>query len=261
MCGIYISLSSGRRHPPSEELKRDLSCRGPHISGRINSLTTHDAQEDIKDGPVPVKFFIFSTVLALRGTSKVAQPIRDRDSGAFLCWNGEAWKISGIPVEGNDALAVSSRLFKCTAELDAVKDDKDHTLPSDGLDPVQRAALQAYSHEISKIAGPFAFVFWSDKHKLLLFGRDCLGRRSLVCKVNLSQGFVISSICGTGQPGDWIEVATKGLYYMNFKNGWPPPTQRLGNIPWTPESKMNSSQPGALEIVRVSLSNASQYRV
>jgi asparagine synthetase B (glutamine-hydrolysing) len=252
MCGIYVSISSGRRIFPSDDLKEKLRCRGPHLHRELTGLATgHFPEEIVYGASSPVKFSMYSSVLALRGYPVASQPIEDLKSGSFLCWNGEAWKISGIPVQGNDTKAVSNILFTRTNQMDPVHDAKEQMTKNSSLDPDQTAALRAYSEEIGKIEGPFAFVYWDNRHKLLLFGRDCLGRRSLVCKVNHAQGFVISSVCGAGKPQDWIEVAANGLYYMNFKNGWPPPAEGLGSIPWVSRARDSTVQSQTLEIVRV----------
>ena len=253
MCGIYVSFSSGRRIFPSDELKQALRRRGPHSYTEKNGLTTHDLPEEIKNGAsIPVKFYVYATVLGLRGSryrKEIAQPIADIKSGSFFCWNGEAWKISGIPVEGYDTEAVSSMLFNCKIDLDPGSDTEKQFPTESSLDPAQKAALRAYSQEISRIEGPFAFVFWDNKHKLVLFGRDFLGRRSLVLKVNHNQGLAISSVCSTGESEDWIEVAANGIYYMNFKNGWPPATESLGAIPWGFRSRNSVADSQALKMV------------
>jgi len=79
------------------------------------------------------------------------------DDESFLLWNGEIFGGVKVPDEANDTLVVFDLFQHC-------QDDSDLVL------------------QISKIHGPWAFIYWQAKRKKLWFGRDIFGRRSLLWK-------------------------------------------------------------------------------
>lgn len=133
-----------------------------------------------------------STVLSLRGDHLAKQPLEDAESRSVLCWNGEAWKLGGKPVEGNDGEAVLALLT---------------------------AASRSVNHEDSvldalrSIDGPFAFIFLDKRAKKLYYGRDRLGRRSLLLK--RGDEFLLSSITEAPAVG-WAEVEADGCYTIRL---------------------------------------------
>ncbi len=188
MCGIYASVSRAGPTRPSAELRQLLCQRGPDHLGESDVQTTSES------GTLYLSFT--STVLALRGGHIAVQPLVDSRTGSVLCWNGEAWKIGHEPVEGNDGEAVLGSLTAHTSSLSA----------SDSVD----AVLQT----IQSISGPFAFVYFDKVHELLYFGRDCLGRRSLLFNVEgTCQTVQFASIAGT-TGGLWREVEADGIYVL-----------------------------------------------
>lgn len=139
-----------------------------------------------------------STVLALRGGHVTAQPFLDASSGSALCWNGEAWKIGLDLVTGNDGQAVFDLLIQASSS---------QTLPAD--------AVSAILKVLHSISGPFAFVFLDRTHNQMFFGRDRLGRRSLVFKNNVDLGVLeLSSI--PGDNGSWEEVEADAIYQLSY---------------------------------------------
>ncbi|KAM3552362.1 hypothetical protein MY1884_007249, partial [Beauveria asiatica] len=131
-----------------------------------------------------------STVLALRGNHMTAQPLLDQDSGSALCWNGEAWRIHGQPVTGNDGEFVLSKLVTASSH-----------------------SQEAILNTLRAIEGPFAFVFVDKRNKVLYYGRDRLGRRSLLVK--LESPFQLSSISDASTTG-WLEVEADGCYSISL---------------------------------------------
>lgn len=66
------------------------------------------------------------------------------------------------------------------------------------------------------LQGPWAFVFYQVSTKLLWFGRDYFGRRSLLLRKN-SETFELSSVgkrC-ENKVGGWSEIPAHGLYCIN----------------------------------------------
>jgi asparagine synthetase B (glutamine-hydrolysing) len=109
-----------------------------------------------------------------------------------LCWNGEAWNIDSEPVNGNDSELVFALFLKASA---GAKDSQFQLLKT-----------------LENIRGPFALVYYDAQSQRLYYGRDCLGRRSLV-KTTLGDGtVVISSICDLTMDAKWAEVEADGVY-------------------------------------------------
>ncbi|KAH6719067.1 asparagine synthase-domain-containing protein [Leptodontidium sp. MPI-SDFR-AT-0119] len=191
MCGIHAAISRTGFHAPSEDLKHLLSNRGPDHTGH------QQARIGVRDGN-SYWITLMSTVLALRGGHVTAQPFLDASSGSALCWNGEAWKIGLDLVTGNDGQAVFDLLIQASSS---------QTLPAD--------AVSAILKVLHSISGPFAFVFLDRTHNQMFFGRDRLGRRSLVFKNNVDRGVLeLSSI--PGDNGSWEEVEADAIYQLSY---------------------------------------------
>ncbi|RSL56625.1 hypothetical protein CEP53_006753 [Fusarium sp. AF-6] len=212
MCGIHAVISSNASDRISPGLERCLINRGPDHTGTVQ------AQLDSDEPDQPGLFLTFtSTVLSLRGDHVAKQPLTDPTSGSVLCWNGEAWGIRGDPVQGNDGEAVLALLAEASrSAADA---------PGQILD-ILRA-----------IEGPFAFIYLDKPAKRLYYGRDRLGRRSLLVKDG--PPFALSSIAETSVEG-WSEVEADGCYTLELGDA-----AVSGMVPvrhdWTLDTSMVSS--------------------
>lgn len=188
MCGIHAAISADSGyHKLSPGLEQRLRNRGPDHFGTIKtSLSQDDASS--------LYLTLTSTVLSLRGDHVARQPLVDEESGSALCWNGEAWKIGGKPVDGNDGEAILAMLM--AASSSSSSSNKDGVLDA-----------------LRSIEGPFTFIFLDKKAKRLYYGRDRLGRRSLLLK--RGQEFLLSSIAEA--PADvWAEVEADGCYTIQL---------------------------------------------
>ncbi|CAG7974480.1 unnamed protein product [Penicillium salamii] len=224
MCGIFFSLSSSGGASPTQETCELLQKRGP------DSHTTHTVQKDIKaqDGASSAYHLTFmSTVLSLRGDHVYKQPLVDSETQSVLCWNGEAWKIQGERVQGND----TERVFNLF--LHAVKHD----------------AVEGIAEAISCISGPFAFVFYDAVNARLYYSRDCLGRRSLLQGVDHNGNLKICSICDSASADCFQEVGTDGIYTIDLDHTLTSRPCQSKTIPWgsgrlkQPIPPMNKSVP------------------
>ncbi|KAI0165633.1 asparagine synthase-domain-containing protein [Xylariaceae sp. FL1272] len=192
MCGIHAIVSRPVPARPSPELEQSLVNRGPDHLGQIQrNVPGTDPDQHIH-------LCLTSTVLALRGNHITKQPLEETSgSGSVLCWNGEAWKISGQALSGNDGEAILSLLQpppSCSAQ-----------------------ARQAHIiNVIRSIGGPFAFVYFDPPTNRLYFGRDRLGRRSLLVKYSPETcSFALSSIADTSTAG-WEEVNASGFHAVDL---------------------------------------------
>ncbi|KAM0225809.1 hypothetical protein ACHAQD_000768 [Fusarium lateritium] len=205
MCGIHATIAVSPDQNTSPELERCLANRGPDHTGTVGTQL---------DGIDNLFLTFTSTVLSLRGDHVTKQPLVDTATGSVLCWNGEAWGIRGEPVKGNDSEAVLALLAAASRGAGDVMD-------------VLRA-----------IEGPFAFIYLDKPAKRLYYGRDRLGRRSLLVKNGVP--FVLSSIAETPVDG-WSEVEANGCYTLDLSGGYFP----NGTVPerhdWTADTSLVSS--------------------
>ncbi|KAI1363950.1 asparagine synthase-domain-containing protein [Xylaria arbuscula] len=187
MCGIHATITATKDSGLSSELRQSLVNRGPdHFGQAERELPCADPDRQLH-------LYFTSTVLALRGDHVAKQPLEDNaPTGSVLCWNGEAWRIDGQPVEGNDGEAVFSMLQSSGSTFH--QDREAHV-----LDVLRR------------IEGPFAFVYYDSASRRVYFGRDRLGRRSLLIKVSENQNSItLSSIASVPTTG-WEEVSSDGI--------------------------------------------------
>ncbi|KAL8738199.1 MAG: hypothetical protein Q9181_000970 [Wetmoreana brouardii] len=209
MCGILFSYSGDAGDKPSSDLLDHLSRRGP------------DQIKSIFVKPSRFSLTFVSTVLSLRGQCLVQQPLQDPLSGSLLCWNGEAWRINGHAVEGNDAVAVFDILVKATAP--------DASSPTAHYPLVDEAIVKS----LHRISGPYAFIFYHASYGKVYYGRDVLGRRSLLRSQGQDGSPMVSSVCCGISSGSWTEVEADGIYVIELpKNpqGGPGITEK--HIPW-----------------------------
>lgn len=222
MCGIFFSLSTSKITPPTQETGDLLRKRGP------DSYKSYTLQTDVKaqtgESLPPTYYLTFtSTVLSLRGDHVYTQPLVDPETQSVLCWNGEAWKIKGERVQGND----TERIFDLF--LQAVKQDA-----TDAVDTLSEA--------VASISGPFAFVFYDAVSSRLFYSRDCLGRRSLLEGFD-HENLKICSICDSASVEDFKEVSTDGIHTIDL-NCYQDPSlsvrpYQIQTIPWSSELSDN----------------------
>jgi hypothetical protein len=115
-----------------------------------------------------------------------------------LCWNGEAWNIRGQRVQGNDGEAVLALLIGASRGE-----------PNGRQSSAELAVFDA----LREIEGPFAFVFYDKPAQRLFYGRDRLGRRSLLLRPG--SPLLLSSVAETPSP-DWAEVEADGFYSIDL---------------------------------------------
>lgn len=87
--------------------------------------------------------------------------------------------------------------------------------------------------------------FLKEKEQTLLFGRDCLGRRSLMWR-QTEDAFMLSSV-GLAEPGaEWQEVPATGFFYIKFGETVKEPAftacgYPVQLIPWVYDSKADEN--------------------
>ena len=205
MCGIYFTLSSSYPIYPSDGILAHLKKRGPDSLERVSSVISPETE----GGQRTWWLTAVSSVLSIRGASVVNQPITDPLglSESFLSWNGEAWRFDGKQLEIHDTDFVYRQL-RAAAEL-----PRDHRQPDSSC---PAPATQAILNVLSKISGPYAFIFYDSVNRLVFYGRDVLGRRSLLIRWSSCHAIEISSVCGEHFNDGWVEVDAGGIYVLDL---------------------------------------------
>lgn len=219
MCGIFFSLSVSHPVLPTDETSYLLQNRGP------DSFQVHTVQHSTKDStssPVSCLLTFVSSVLSLRDDHVHHQPCVDPTSQSVLCWNGEAWKVAGEHLSGNDT-DVIFKLF-----LQAVK-----TPPGRRDTTNCRNAVHRLADVISSISGPFSFVFYDAFNSKLFFSRDCLGRRSLLQGHDETGALKLCSVWD-GTFTHFEEVGTNGVHMVDLAIS-DPSVYTIVTLPWAGE--------------------------
>ncbi|XXG98659.1 hypothetical protein Hte_004986 [Hypoxylon texense] len=194
MCGIHGVVSTVAIPSISSELRNALSNRGPDHFGQANR------ELPFSNGDSVIHLSFTSTVLALRGDHVARQPLESPVTESVLCWNGEAWRIDGQPISTeNDGELI-------LAKLDA------------GDAPSAEPRESHILNTLRSIDGPFAFIYYDTQIKRLYFGRDRLGRRSLlISQAEDGNSISFSSIADVSTAG-WEEVQADGIYSLNLES-------------------------------------------
>ncbi|KAL4875833.1 asparagine synthase-domain-containing protein [Aspergillus karnatakaensis] len=230
MCGIFFSLTAAQKPVlPGEETSQLLNNRGP--DGVQHIVTEQNVGQE---GSSRLWLSFVSTVLSMRGDHIVCQPLTDTHrTGSILAWNGDAWKIAGQPIpEKNDTEIVFNHLLQATTK----------DWPSGDYSNVPDSTRRV-AEVIRKISGPFAFVFYDAVNSKLYFGRDCLGRRSLLCGLDETGNFKICSLCD-GSSSIFQEVEADGIYMLDLEYQDPGQAasplnldlKSMTKIPWSHET-------------------------
>lgn len=214
MCGLIFHL---RTNPPSEpnqtsRLDTLIQARGPDSFHTINKTLKSNNGSNLH-------LTFSASVLALRGTSVVSQPMTDEATGCLLMWNGEAWKLRGQVIKENDTQVAFRALLEAVA---GVSDAGTRTL--------------AFRDVLANVTGPFAFLFYDALSQRILYGRDPVGRRSLMRNRTLNGDVCIASVSDAATTAtaelEWEEVQTGGIYELDLSHAGIDMAPRESFIAW-----------------------------
>lgn len=157
----------------------------------------------VRSGLAACELALIGAVLHMRG--EAAEPTEQPlcGGGLALLWNGELF--------GGDGVQVGARENDTRALLDAM-------LRADGAAAAAAAAAPKSPFAVlSRVEGPWAFALWDAKRACLWFGRDRVGRRSLVACVS-RDALLVSSVAPLAEAaaGVWFEVPTGGLFCVDL---------------------------------------------
>ncbi|XP_078460118.1 asparagine synthetase domain-containing protein 1 isoform X2 [Lampetra planeri] len=228
MCGIFCAVVPHdpvipRPDPLPDRLTQDLlEGRGPDLGGQLTVLTTPEDAGAGTSAGFELRFL--ARVLHLRGDSPEPQPAVDA-RGNVLLWNGEVFGGLEVPPGESDTSVVL------------------RALAGDGDDSGGDGADSAILSTLSLVRGPWALLYYQRASRCLWFGRDCLGRRSLLWLFpeagDAGDGggggacggggggtvdprwFAISSVASQQAPAGarWSEVPADGVYKVHLGSG------------------------------------------
>ena len=135
---------------------------------------------------------VHSTVLHMRGDAVTSQPIQS--TRYCLQWNGE---IFGFTTETDNTLWSQSDTIILFDRLESCKDE------------------QGIINLLFSIEGPFAVVIFDTLQRVVYFGRDRFGRRSLLRRVDCD-GILLCSV-GDGN-GVFEEVSASGIHKYSLES-------------------------------------------
>nr|XP_043624661.1 asparagine synthetase domain-containing protein 1 isoform X2 [Erigeron canadensis] len=172
-----------------DDIKAALRKRGPDSLGSRSILLHADEGSIIRssmegeptsecgltdgcvfnNGLVGKALFIGAT-LQLRGVYPITQPLVDKCGNIFV-YNGEVFGGFELGSESNDTEVLMQSLGKCCNCISREHDDACSS---------SHNKIYSVPELLSTIKGPWAFIYWQESSKTIWFGRDGLGRRSLL---------------------------------------------------------------------------------
>lgn len=231
---------------PSDCHRESLQNRGPDSicttrrAVEYESLSSQDTPPNERKQCYFLTFL--STVLSLRGEGIVRQPQEDPDSGSLLCWNGEAWKVGNEVIDGNDSHVVFDLFVKAIRPFGPGSSNAAY---------LYGQSMRRTLDVIASISGPYAFVFYDAPHQRIFFGRDTLGRRSLVIRKGLLGRISVSSICDCTENGVWTEIEADGVYMLDLQAAPLSSNDNIGSITFIPRLSNKSDTELRYTLVRL----------
>lgn len=173
MCGIGLYINC-------EACSTTVKCldnRGPDTS-TIHRHIDHNGSN----------LNIYSSVLSHQGAEITHQPIFSKSKDLILLWNGEVYDHPDFDHSTSDTVWLMNAIEKNGSS--------------------KRDIMQL----LSQIRGEFAFLLINLKTDEIMFGRDRLGRRSLLFRMD-TRSISITSVSPDHQ---FIELPADGIYIWKF---------------------------------------------
>lgn len=191
MCGILALLGEQKiSHETFGTIINFIDARGPDFQSHQQDL--------LKSCGLRLK--LKCSILHLRGLDMQIQPLID-DPGNFLMFNGQIYSYDNRVIDEtkSDTTFLFERLNDCSSMPDI-------------------------ADVCSLIDGPFAVIYWNEKLRCLVYGRDLFGRKSL-CSLQTAQGRLPHILSSSGYQDSqqaqsnhltWTEVDCSGLHCFQY---------------------------------------------
>ncbi|KAF6766839.1 Asparagine synthase [Kalmanozyma brasiliensis GHG001] len=191
MCGIGVLITPASTqqdgHTVSEDGIKRLREAWPSVLENISnrgpdSLETiqHDFQVTTDDIASPWNLSLTASVLCLRGEGITTQPLVSEDDRLVLAWNGQIFHWDDQVTRSDQATSSKVRLDSGHNDAVILLDRIQHLLGQPDQDDGKTTCELALNLTLSEVEGPYAFVLLDRTESKLYYGRDPLGRRSLL---------------------------------------------------------------------------------
>jgi asparagine synthetase B (glutamine-hydrolysing) len=295
MCGIGLLLSfftvDDSENPEglyvdfNHRLSQSLARRGPDVPYGQSHFTSENFPEE------QWSLSLHASVLHMRGERAVAQPLSfpipassncdEKAWNCALCWNGECYTYRNIVALSSELKNDGSRrgdgdmveLISTTTAEERSDTILVTELIREAIATSQNSALgehHAIAEAIGRIHGEFSYILFVPKEDCIYYGRDCLGRRSLLVNKSLHGVVALSSVAMEAQDkrtipnSKWEEIPPGFVFRLDARTGTQTsiPVARVVSlaIPHDRALQTNDIEVAA-EILRNLLDTAVQRRV
>ncbi|CAL7938955.1 unnamed protein product [Xylocopa violacea] len=193
MCGIFCHVSQSQQN--NKEVSHEWNICRDYIAARGPDKLVEKFENLSKNW---FGHFVAS-ILWMQGSSIGEQPALD-SIGNILLWNGDIFF-------GNLA--------------------QDQTCDTNVL----LNSLKLSSNVLSvfeQIQGPYSFIYYQKSSNLLYFGRDIIGRHSLLLKMDTDENILTLTSVASKQINKIVEVPAIGIFSVNLSNS----RMNLACYPW-----------------------------
>ncbi|GAA5954844.1 hypothetical protein JCM8115_005546 [Rhodotorula mucilaginosa] len=227
MCGIAFTFRPAAATASNDKtsaapaewdrLTAAVQSRGPDASNTLSLRVSTDASTELE-----LRFF--GSVLHMRGDKVTPQPLVS-SAGDVLLWNGEIFDGVEVGEHENDGMKLMER--------------------------IEEFGPERFLEAIGPVEGPYAFVYFQAAPKRLWYGRDPLGRRSLLSSGPDGQ-FALALASNAPPPAgdserEWQEVDCGAIHAYSLAT-WPIERESFAR---THPSSANSRDPLVLPFDRI----------
>ncbi len=205
MCGIALLLHHPTVAATAQQwtgaLEAAIAPRGPDQQGHMTLALDHDW-----------KLILLASVLHMRGLQLCPQPAQD-EAGNVLLWNGEVFAGRLTEEKGPEARATitpglgDSDTKAVLQALGGAWEKGGHHQHEDEHHQTNILPPSLISRQVrqtlANIQGPWAMIYYHKASKTVHYGRDRLGRRSLVMHTAAA-----GEGAAAGGGGEWLAVAS-----------------------------------------------------
>jgi asparagine synthetase B (glutamine-hydrolysing) len=242
MCGIGLTLfpASTPSDPIEQKVKDAIRNRGPDYQGQESFYETNENLHD------RWKLTLLASVLHMRGDYIVKQPYFDND--IYLLWNGECYSHS-ITMKNESIMPYDiANETENSSDTELVMKLIQRTL-QENVNENDTMRLKSLATMFSNVCGEYSFIFYVESMHSIYFGRDALGRRSLLISSNainddigstVSQ-LIVSSSGLVEYNNPMRELPAGRVYCLTLENGllnWEviPKTDQVNTINISPQT-------------------------
>ncbi|KAF8942877.1 hypothetical protein BGZ47_006047 [Haplosporangium gracile] len=245
MCGILFSILDRNVEPtenfaPTWSTLQELnSRRGPSAQDSHSFALSQPNNDSLAPTSWSnnIDMTFYGAVLHLRGDIVTRQP-HVSSTGNILLWNGEIFDGIAVDHHENDGRVLMN-------QLETISTRNDHGAQDHRQD---------FLNLMVKIEGPYAFVYFHAFSQTVYFGRDCLGRRSLLWhkseqeESTIGLPFILTSTGYSAFHSELLrleEVPADGIYSLSLASNIP---NVITKHPWVPAQLSGANEPGSMTL-------------